>query len=87
MQAAKHARKWVILSVIVGLVNGILLILQASLLAYIVNGAFITHMPRDLLIGSFIGLLVLIAVRAGLTWVREVIGFHASATVRTGILA
>lgn len=85
MQTAKHARKWVTLSVIVGLVNGILLILQASLLAHIVNGAFITHMPRNLLMGAFIGLLVLIAVRAGLTWVREVIGFHASATVRTGI--
>ena len=82
MQRAQNARSWVVLSIGLGFCSGLLLIVQARLLAHVVHSAIIKDTPRDTLLpffGVFMGMVVL---RAALGWGREVAGFHAGATVR-----
>lgn len=79
---SRVARRWLLLSVALGVGSGILLVGQAHLIARIVHDAFIAGLERHRLIPMFLMLIAIIVVRAGLGWWREAVGFKAGAAVR-----
>jgi len=82
---ARSVRGWVGLAVGLGFASGLLLIVQARLLAHIIAEVFIHDRPRQAL-GLFFGLFLLVVTgRAVLNWAREVAGFTAGARVREQI--
>ena len=84
-QRARSARTWIVLSIGLGFLSGILLIAQARLLAHIVNAAFIQKLSFEILSPAFGAMLAVIILRAFLGWGREVAGFQAGARIRTEI--
>lgn len=81
----RFARGWIIVSVVAGLISGFLLIFQAALLSRIIHAAFIENSTRSNLSPLFIWIGILIILRAGLAWVKEISGFKAGACVREEI--
>ncbi len=85
MAKARGSRSWLGLSIGSGFTSGILLILQASLLAHIVDQAYIHHQPRASLLTA-LGLVLLIMItRAGLQWLREIINFKTASTIKQNL--
>ena len=82
IKSARPAHLWVLLSVGLGMTGGLLTVVQAGLLANIIQGAFIDRLPRNLLTPLFIGSAGVVVVRAVLAWGREAAGFQAGARVR-----
>lgn len=82
---ADSARTWVIISIGLGFGSGLLLIVQAGLLANIIQGVFMDGLPRNLLLPLFGAYLAVILLRAAFCWGREVTGFYAGAKVRTEV--
>ena len=78
----KSARRWVTLSIALGLCSGILLVFQARLLAWIVHSAFIENKSIDMLWPLFGAILGIVLIRSTLGWAREVAGFQAGAIIR-----
>lgn len=76
------ARKWLILSIVLGLGGGMLVVGQAHLLSRILHGAAMEGLDRSRMAPLFLLLLAIIPVRAGLSWCREIVGFKAGAAVR-----
>tara|TARA_R110000868_G_scaffold380784_1_gene646847 strand:- start:22736 stop:24502 length:1767 start_codon:yes stop_codon:yes gene_type:complete len=76
------ARTWLMLATGSGIASGFLLVLQASLLSRIVYEAFMNHQQRDQLLHLFIMAVIVILIRAGLSWSKEVCGFKAGSAVR-----
>jgi len=85
LKSARPARTWVLLSVGLGLCSGLLLVVQAGLMAYIIQSVFIDRLPREPLTTRFVWLAAVIVVRATLAWGREIAGFQAGARVREEI--
>lgn len=79
---SRVARRWLLLSVGLGLGSGVLLVGQTHLLSRIVHGVFMDGVGRQPLMPLFFLLIVIIVARAGLGWWREVVGFKAGAAVR-----
>ncbi|MBM9535848.1 thiol reductant ABC exporter subunit CydD [Desulfobulbus alkaliphilus] len=83
LQSLHHrCRPWISLTVVLGSVSGACIIIQAGLLAHIIHAACIDAAPREALHPFFLMLLVVLGVRALLTWVREICGQKASTLVR-----
>jgi len=78
----QHVRIWILLSVVAGFSGGLLLILQATLLARIIHGAFMDGLSRAAFSPLLWLLFAVILVRAVLAWAREVFGFQAGARIR-----
>ncbi|UCF92943.1 MAG: cysteine/glutathione ABC transporter permease/ATP-binding protein CydD [Desulfobacterales bacterium] len=79
---SRKVRRWISLSVGLGFAGGILLIVQARVLAHVVQGAFIEGLPRAAF-GPWWGVLGgVVLVRAVLGWGREIAGFQAGARIR-----
>jgi ATP-binding cassette subfamily C protein CydD len=85
LKRAGTARTWVLLSIGLGFFSGGLLIIQARLLAHIVQRVFMDDVPRAALWPFFMALPAVIFLRAALGWGREVSGYHAGAKVRREI--
>jgi ATP-binding cassette, subfamily C, bacterial CydD len=79
---SRVASRWLLLSVALGVGSGLLLVVQAWLLARIVYQAFMAGLERERLLPLFLVLITIIVVRAGLGWWREIAGFNAGAAVR-----
>ncbi len=81
------SRRWVQLMVVLGVVAGVCIIIQAGLLARIIHAAFIEKVPRESLLSLFIILTVVITLRGLLAWGREISGQKASSLIRRHIRA
>lgn len=68
-----------------GLASGVLLIVQAALLAHVANAVMFAGMPRALLHAAFAGLLAVIGLRAALAYAIERAAFAAASTVKLTI--
>ncbi|GKX62516.1 ATP-binding/permease protein CydD [Pragia fontium] len=79
------AQRWLRISTLLGLLSGILIIVQAWLLATILHALIIENIPRDTLIGYFILIIVTVIFRALLVWLRERVGFIYGAAIRQRI--
>tara|TARA_R110001583_G_scaffold10698_7_gene49159 strand:- start:6792 stop:8702 length:1911 start_codon:yes stop_codon:yes gene_type:complete len=70
------------LTVIFGLLTGLVLMLQAYLLATILQGIIITELPRSTFSDEFLFLILLIPIRALLAFARERSSFEAGKRLR-----
>ena len=83
LKQVQPARIWIGASIGLGFAGGLVLIAQAGILANIIHAVFIDGLPRNLLLPLFGSYLAAVLLRAGLSWAREMTGFHAGAKVRT----
>ena len=84
-QQSKLAKRWLMIAVGLGVLSSFFLVAQAALLASILHQLIIEHVDKSLLVPHFLGLLALIAVRAGCSWGREIAGFHCGEQIRVYI--
>ena len=87
LQQIKPARYWLLASLFFGLLSGVLLIVQASVLAQVIHRLVVEHASRNELIGAFWQVLALVIVRGICAWGREFSGFRAGARVRMTVRA
>ncbi|MFZ1875369.1 MAG: cysteine/glutathione ABC transporter permease/ATP-binding protein CydD [Chania sp.] len=76
------AQRWLRLSMLLGLLSGILIVAQSWLLASLLHALIIEHQPRAELVSSFIWLIAAFALRALLSWLRERVGFICGQVIR-----
>ncbi|AMO56932.1 hypothetical protein GZ77_01685 [Endozoicomonas montiporae] len=85
MGQVSPARKWLIASVLLGLCSGLLLIVQAALLADSIHKLVMNGVQRSELTTSLGAILLVLLVRSICNWGREVCGFNAGVQVRESI--
>lgn len=76
------ARQWLRILAVLGLINGLIIIAQAWLMATILHSLIIQQADRESLTGYFIGLTFATIGRAILAWLREKISFLCGEAVR-----
>lgn len=84
-QQSKLAQRWLRLSLLLGLVSGLLIVAQAWLLASLLQALIIDHTPRAALTDDFLLLAAAFALRALNSWLRERVGFLCGQAVRRQI--
>ncbi|OKP04747.1 heme ABC transporter permease/ATP-binding protein CydD [Xenorhabdus eapokensis] len=84
-QQTAPARRWLRLSMLLGLISGLLIISQAWLLATILQALIMDNVPRENLIDQFLMLAATFTLRAIVNAVRERIGFICGKIVRQQI--
>ncbi|PHM61324.1 heme ABC transporter permease/ATP-binding protein CydD [Xenorhabdus ishibashii] len=84
-QQTAPARRWLRLSMLLGLISGLLIISQAWLLATILQALIMDNIPRENLIDQFLMLAATFTLRAIINAVRERIGFICGKVVRQQI--
>ncbi|MBJ6610843.1 MAG: thiol reductant ABC exporter subunit CydD [Candidatus Thiothrix moscowensis] len=80
-----HSGFWLKTAVAIGLTSGLLLIVQAWLLATVVNAVVFAEATLADVMPSLWGLLALFLLRAGLAWASEQAAFHAAVQVKLAI--
>lgn len=81
-QQSKLAKRWLIIAVGLGVVSSLFLLVQAALLATILDHLIIKHVDKYELIPYFIGLAVTIALRAVCAWGKEIAGYRCGEQIR-----
>lgn len=76
------AQRWLRISMLLGLISGLMIVAQAWLLATLLHALIIEHTPRGQLISTFVWLASTFALRALLSWLRERIGFICGQVIR-----
>ncbi|MDC9598279.1 heme ABC transporter permease/ATP-binding protein CydD [Xenorhabdus anantnagensis] len=84
-QQTAPARRWLRLSMLLGLISGLLIISQAWLLATILQALIMDNVPRENLINQFLMLAATFTLRAIVNAVRERVGFICGKVVRQQI--
>ncbi len=79
---SKLAKRWMMFSIGLGFISGLLLIGQAALLANILHQLIIEHTDKYQLVNQFVGLIVIIGLRALCSWGREVCGYRCGEQIR-----
>ncbi|MFI0489001.1 MAG: cysteine/glutathione ABC transporter permease/ATP-binding protein CydD [Yersinia sp. (in: enterobacteria)] len=79
------AQRWLRLSMLLGLLSGLLIIAQAWLLATLLQSLIIDKLPREALTTDFWLLAGTFAARAVISWLREQVGFICGMRVRQQI--
>ncbi|WP_318478216.1 heme ABC transporter permease/ATP-binding protein CydD [Photobacterium leiognathi] len=82
---SKLAKRWLMLSVGLGFMSGLLLVGQAALLASILHQLIIEHVDKYSLINQFVGLFIIIGLRALCSWGREIFGYRCGEQIRLHI--
>lgn len=85
MQYARIGRSWINAKITLVYISSIFLILQAAVFASLLDAAIIRHQPLRSLIPQVAGLIVIMIVRAIMSWPQEILGFKAGAKVRTQV--
>ena len=80
-----HGRRWIGLSIGLGMGQGILMVMQAWLLATLLHGFIIEGTTPEQSIPLFIALLLVTLAKAALAYGREVASFRAGSAVRQAI--
>ncbi len=84
LQAAP-ARQWLRLSMLLGVLSGLLIIGQAWCLAVLLQSLIMEHTPREQLLTPFTVLIILFIARAVVAAIRERVGFICGQVVRREI--
>ncbi|CAM4379648.1 thiol reductant ABC exporter subunit CydD [Bordetella muralis] len=82
---ARVPRLPLIVAVGAPLLGGVLLVVQAWLLARVLDAAIVSQAPRSALLGDIALIIVLMLVRAGLAWASERAGAHAAESIKQRI--
>lgn len=81
-QQSSRAKGWIRLSMMLGLLSGLLILAQAWLMAGLLHSLIIEHTPRDALLQSFMLMALTFVLRAVVTWLREQVGFICGRVIR-----
>src|SRR5471030_2012870 len=81
-QQSTRAKGWVRLSMMLGLLSGLLILAQAWLMAGLLHSLIIQHTPREALLQSFLLMALTFVLRAVVTWLREQVGFICGRVIR-----
>ncbi|MDR3432367.1 MAG: cysteine/glutathione ABC transporter permease/ATP-binding protein CydD [Rouxiella aceris] len=81
-QQSARAKSWIRLSMMLGLLSGLLILAQAWLLAGLLHSLIVSQAPRDTLWQSFLFLALTFVLRAAITWLREQVGFICGRVIR-----
>ncbi|HGJ5876362.1 MAG TPA: cysteine/glutathione ABC transporter permease/ATP-binding protein CydD [Arsenophonus sp.] len=84
-QQSAPAKHWLRLSMLLGIISGLLIVSQAWLLATILQALIIDNVSREHLLVQFILLICVFTLRAIINFIREGIGFVCSKIVRQQI--
>lgn len=82
---ANPAKKWIKLTVMIAFLSGLLLIGQLYLLAHISYDAYLQKSTLTQLSTYFIMIIVIVVIRAGLSWLREIVSYKAATIVKKQI--
>ncbi|OGT49118.1 MAG: thiol reductant ABC exporter subunit CydD [Gammaproteobacteria bacterium RIFCSPHIGHO2_12_FULL_38_11] len=85
IQHSKPARGWLLLSIALGVISGVLMIAQAGILATIIDRVYLHHATRAMLSLNLILFLSIILIRSALTWAREIVSFQSAKMVKDTI--
>lgn len=80
-----HGRRWIGFSIALGLGQGVLMVMQAWLLAALLHGFIIEGATPEHSIPLFVSLLLVTLTKAALAYGREVASFKAGSAVRQAI--
>ncbi|CAQ84935.1 MULTISPECIES: heme ABC transporter permease/ATP-binding protein CydD [Photorhabdus] len=86
-QQSAPAQRWLRLSMLFGLISGLLIIAQAWLLASILQALIMDNIPREHITDKFLMLALAFALRAMTSAIRERIGFICGKVVRQKVRA
>ncbi len=78
----KLAKRWLLISVSLGVFSSIVLLAQAGLLASILHQLIIENVDKRQLVPYFLGLALTVVARSACTWGREIAGFRAGEQIR-----
>ncbi len=81
-EQSKLAKRWLLVAVGLGVLSSIFLLGQAALLATILHQLIIEQADKSTLVGHFIGLAAIVAVRALCSWGREIAGYRCGEQIR-----
>lgn len=84
-QQSAPAKHWLRLSMLLGIISGLLIVTQAWLLATILQALIIDNVPREQLLVQFSLLICVFIVRAIINFIRESVGFVCGKIVRQQI--
>jgi ATP-binding cassette subfamily C protein CydCD len=79
---ARSARRWLLITIALGLAGGLLTVAQAGLISWIVNASFMENSEGSRITSLLVALVVVVAAKALTAWGRELSGFQAGAAVR-----
>ncbi|MGY4000853.1 heme ABC transporter permease/ATP-binding protein CydD [Aeromonas sanarellii] len=82
---SSHGRRWIGFSIALGLGQGVLMVMQAWLLATLLHGFIIEGATPEHSIPLFVSLLLVTLTKAALAYGREVTSFKAGSAVRQAI--
>jgi thiol reductant ABC exporter CydD subunit len=80
---ARSTRRFLVLTVLLGVASAVLVIAQAWLLALLVSGAFVDGDGLDLLRGPLVALAGVVLARAALAWLSEAAAERAGARAKS----
>ena len=81
-QQSSRAKGWIRLSMMLGLLSGLLILAQAWLMAGLLHSLIMQHTPREALLQSFLLMALTFVLRAVVTWLREQVGFICGRVIR-----
>ena len=81
-EQSKLAKRWLLVAVGLGVLSSIFLLGQAALLATILHQLIIEQADKSTLVGHFIGLAAIVAIRALCSWGREIAGYRCGEQIR-----
>ncbi|WP_272575613.1 heme ABC transporter permease/ATP-binding protein CydD [Providencia sp. PROV273] len=84
-QHSAPAKRWLRISMLLGILSGLLIIAQAWFLAVILQALIMDNVPREQLLTPFILLICVFVLRAIVTYIRERAGFRCGQVVRQEI--
>ncbi len=79
------AKPWLVATISIALLSGVLLIAQAALLAHLLHQLIIEQTDKYTLLPSFITLVGVVLARAGCSWAKEQTGYRCGETIRQHI--
>ena len=81
-QQSKLAKRWLMITVGLGVVSSLFLLTQAALLATILHQLIIEHTDKSALLPHFAGLIGAVIGRAICSWGRELAGYRCGEQIR-----
>lgn len=80
-----QGKRWLRLSQMLGMLSAVMIVLQAWLLASLLQALIVNHTPRESLLSTFILLFCCFLIRALLAWLREKVGFEYGKAIRLAL--
>ncbi|MEX6232522.1 cysteine/glutathione ABC transporter permease/ATP-binding protein CydD [Providencia hangzhouensis] len=84
-QHSAPAKRWLRISMLLGILSGLMIIAQAWFLTVILQALIMDNVPREQLLTPFVLLICVFILRAIVTYVRERVGFRCGQVVRQEI--